>query len=639
MPAIPLTDIPNAPRGPGGPQLRSPQSGAIDTVNAPIGEIRQAFARAGAAAGRPLDYSQLRIPAGAMESQYEGLRGVGRGIQNLGGIINEINQRTIQARDTENLVQARMDVRTGMQQFLTSLPSRNDYENWGKEAGDIINGVTEQYGGRFLSREGKLAFEETMNRFQMNYQLQVATDGARLAFNRGKNALLDEFQWAVDHGDINGAEAMMKQYVAGNYGDQREADSRLRNARESIKESTIQAQLIADPTQVTDEDLADLPTEVQIKLGNQRDVALERKESDFFKETLNQIDAQNGIKTKEGLKEWLDPEVNPIAARLSEPQINALEKRLEGFQIGTEEEYQKLYDELLNYSRLDDPYQLTKVKLESKIYEQFDKSDYAKTLEGVLKDSYNGNANLIIKSGNDLFETYRKSGIFGDVKKSPKTPADFEDEAKSRTEMAPLKRKFLEAVREGKVEDGAVSVAEMVEKYRAAKESQRIYERNQRFEKQYPTGNFKLDYRYGSPTSNNTYYSIGTKVGGEDELNDGTPSKPGTNQGYTSTGKNLSYGSVAVGSERLIGTVFRDETTGDIFIANDRHGNKKNPTALDIYARPGTYHEMRSANAQRLVPIDKISRSEIPGNVREFQELRQKYNPDTETDWYGPFLG
>ncbi|MCI0659084.1 MAG: hypothetical protein L0170_18680, partial [Acidobacteria bacterium] len=81
-----------------------------------------------------------------------------------------------------------------------------------------------------------------------------------------------------------------------------------------------------------------------------------------------------------------------------------------------------------------------------------------------------------------------------------------------------------------------------------------------------------------------TYYSIGRSVGGADETEDGW-----TNRGFTSTGRNLTRGVVAVNDKRIpLGTVLRDRETGEAFLAADRHGND-DPDVVDVYEEPDAY--------------------------------------------------
>jgi hypothetical protein len=114
-----------------------------------------------------------------------------------------------------------------------------------------------------------------------------------------------------------------------------------------------------------------------------------------------------------------------------------------------------------------------------------------------------------------------------------------------------------------------------------------------------------------------TNYSLGTNVGGPDELNDGNeansknPSKwPGTNQGYSATGQNLTPGAVAVNTKAYpLGTVFRDDN-GYAYIAVDKHGNK-DPNVLDLYQTPDNYKNSPTGprNFTIVGQVDKIGKS------------------------------
>ena len=85
----------------------------------------------------------------------------------------------------------------------------------------------------------------------------------------------------------------------------------------------------------------------------------------------------------------------------------------------------------------------------------------------------------------------------------------------------------------------------------------------------------------GVPT---TSYSFGAAVGGPDEMQD-----KWTNRGYSATGKNLTRGVVAVNTSKYpLGTVFRDDDSGEVYIAADKHGNK-DPNVVDIFREPDQY--------------------------------------------------
>ena len=93
-----------------------------------------------------------------------------------------------------------------------------------------------------------------------------------------------------------------------------------------------------------------------------------------------------------------------------------------------------------------------------------------------------------------------------------------------------------------------------------------------------------------------TAYSFGAAVGGGDEMQDSW-----TNKGYTSTGRNLSPGVVAVGSRAQLGTVYRDQN-GRAYIAADTHGNK-DKSVVDIF-QPN-YNPAAVAGLQ-LQPVGKV---------------------------------
>ena len=120
-----------------------------------------------------------------------------------------------------------------------------------------------------------------------------------------------------------------------------------------------------------------------------------------------------------------------------------------------------------------------------------------------------------------------------------------------------------------------------------------------------------------SPTPITTY-SVGKSVGGTDETQD-----KWTNRGYTSTGKNLTPGTVAVDTNvHPLGTIFKDSNTGNVYVATDRHGNK-NPNVVDVYVPPSQYTEQ--SGSMNLAVIGSIPKNEIPKTSEGIQGLLSQY--------------
>jgi 3D (Asp-Asp-Asp) domain-containing protein len=99
-----------------------------------------------------------------------------------------------------------------------------------------------------------------------------------------------------------------------------------------------------------------------------------------------------------------------------------------------------------------------------------------------------------------------------------------------------------------------------------------------------------------------TSFSQGGAVGGPDEMQDSW-----TNRGYSASGKNLTKGIVAVNPSKYpLGTVFRDEGTGEVFLAGDKHGND-DPNVVDIYMPPGEYKPIKeNRNLKVIGNIGKV---------------------------------
>lgn len=131
----------------------------------------------------------------------------------------------------------------------------------------------------------------------------------------------------------------------------------------------------------------------------------------------------------------------------------------------------------------------------------------------------------------------------------------------------------------------------------------------------------------GIPT---TSYSTGSAVGGPDESQDRW-----TNRGYTSSGKNLTRGVVAVNPKiHPIGTVFRDKKTGEAFVAADKHGNV-NPKVVDVYENPANYKASlgkgRDLQVVGRIPVPKTAAG-IQEALKPFQNIK---GPAAANTWPG----
>lgn len=132
----------------------------------------------------------------------------------------------------------------------------------------------------------------------------------------------------------------------------------------------------------------------------------------------------------------------------------------------------------------------------------------------------------------------------------------------------------------------------------------------------------------GKPLSSNsvpvTYYSLGADVGGPDETQDRY-----TNEGKSSKGPNLTPGVAAVNESKYkLGTIFKDEKTGEVFIATDRHGNR-DASVVDLYESPDRYKKRKEARSLQVIGhVDNI-----PTTAAGVRVLLSQYGkvPDGET--------
>lgn len=128
-----------------------------------------------------------------------------------------------------------------------------------------------------------------------------------------------------------------------------------------------------------------------------------------------------------------------------------------------------------------------------------------------------------------------------------------------------------------------------------------------------------------------TVYSLPKKVGGTDERTD-----PYTEKGYSSAGKNLTPGIVAVNSSVYpLGTIFKDPSTGYVYIAADRHGNS-NPNVIDFYLTPSQYRKINGTTS--LSVIGSIPESQVPGSADGIRNLLSQYGTvppgESAEEWF-----
>lgn len=143
----------------------------------------------------------------------------------------------------------------------------------------------------------------------------------------------------------------------------------------------------------------------------------------------------------------------------------------------------------------------------------------------------------------------------------------------------------------------------------------------QQQEMQFLTGNLDWMSKQPPPSTSQggvptTTYSYGADAGGPDELQD-----KWTNQGYTSSGKNLTKGVVAVNTNKYpLGTIFRDSDTNEVFLAADRHGNK-DQNVVDIFQDKTEYTPTKAnRNLQVVGKVDKV-----PNTVAGMQQALQRF--------------
>ncbi|CAN5773851.1 hypothetical protein BH09VER1_BH09VER1_46300 [soil metagenome] len=109
-----------------------------------------------------------------------------------------------------------------------------------------------------------------------------------------------------------------------------------------------------------------------------------------------------------------------------------------------------------------------------------------------------------------------------------------------------------------------------------------------------------------------THFSLGRDVGGADPVQDSN-----TNRGYSALGPNLTPGSAAVNTNKYpLGTIFRDNDTGEVFLATDRHNNEDH-NVVDLYQSPDRYQDTKTS--RNLSVIGRAAH--IPHNAEELRKF------------------
>lgn len=115
-----------------------------------------------------------------------------------------------------------------------------------------------------------------------------------------------------------------------------------------------------------------------------------------------------------------------------------------------------------------------------------------------------------------------------------------------------------------------------------------------------------------------TFYSQGTKAGGPDPSNDQY-----TNTGQTATGPNLTEGIVAVDPRVYpLGSILRDEKSGRLFLAGDKHG-AADPKTVDVYTDPANYDKatQKSGETRQFSVVGRVDPKDIPKTPEEVTNL------------------
>ena len=640
---IPLESIPNAPKTGAIQQIRSPESASISNVRAPVGEIGGAFERAARSGSQVPDFSKIKINPDAFGSEYESLKRLGLQVSNAAELIQQTTQRVVQSRDNVSLTEAQMELRESMANLSNSLVGDTDYETWGQRAQDIINGISDKYSGKIITSEARLGFENMMSQASVNYQLKLANDAAKLSFQRDYDSRIANIEFAARNMDYNAVTTGVAGMIQDGHMTEDVGRNFLDQNVKKMQAEQIRAVADYDPEQARDlVEISSFPKEIKRRLFEDIKHIEVGKQDQFFSQMVDK--AKLGDLTLESFDNILKEEPDILSPGMKKAVRNIIESQ----QPDTPDTYAEIHDEITEYiPGMDDQYGTGRREILTAIEASIKNPVWQQELKDYMKAKTEGTDNTILTQMISEVKTLKEFGrAFGKPIDSNKDRGEWE--LRAGTLQAEAVRRLRQSFKENpKLGTDIKAAKEEVKAIMRQLDKEKLFEPPKKTFK-YP---FNVDYVpfnwirsiYSSPTSSvrtgkkNTYYSISTRVGGPDELPDKhygvKPGYKGTDDGYTSTGKNLSFGVVSV-NPRVFphGTIFKDKNTGEIFIAADSHGNE-DPTVKDIYAPPGEYGNYVANDPWDLEVIDKVQ--SVPSTIKGLQELRKSYGAH-RIDMRGP---
>lgn len=686
-----LVQIPNAPQGPGIPGLpRGTGASQIPNFRAPqptdarkaLGDIKDLSGQIGAAYARQAKTKQATlVDAEAMTAPQRAAGRVGYSLSDAGSALTRLGDEILDAHNTAVRIEYETTLGTEFAKYQASLVGREDFEDWATNWEKQSEGIYKAFADRTKGGRGLDNLSLVRMRAEGGQQASLIKTAANEQFGRAREAIDNMAMAKANMGDFNGAAAAYSTPEAKKYFFDDEREQKISVAAYKAQEQTFRNALATDPAGVVEslEKNPDMYPDQAIKM-EQADRARIQRAGQKYGEISMQIDS--GL-SEEAFK--MQMELPENQRYLSDGQKAALQARFEKNQPDSSEDFVMIWDKIdagksmqfaspfehdkyfqelkeemdllmregnreVLHSRWQqarkesDPVEQKKArdnestalaKARKKSVASFGTQTFGKLSESIFGKVDKNDTEAVLAQAGQTQQFYMAWTQWAEEHKNldPADPKDMKvirdsffrtikgitgkdlnvgDKAKGEgmfsrfwNNWEEAKRKSKEAWSEPSIEDRVKSAADRL----------KLSQANMR-------------------TVTPTFYSIGRNVGGTDETWD-----PDTNKGYTRTGKNLSWGAVAVGSLAQVGTVFKDMTTGDVFIATDYHGNP-NRQVFDYYMPPNDYRAaVRKTAPRNIAVIDKLSETELKktgGTIEDFQRLRARYGA-VRFDPFGPF--
>lgn len=686
-----LVQIPNAPQGPGIPGLpKGTGASQIPNFKAPqptdarkaLGDIKDLSGQIGAAYARQARTKQATlVNAEAMTAPQRAAGRVGYSLSDAGSALTQLGNEILDAHNTAVRIEYETTLGTEFAKYQASLVGREDFEDWATNWEQQSEGIYKAFADRTKGGRGLDNLSLVRMRAEGGQQASLIKTAANESFGRAREAIYNRAMGRAKVRDFNGAAAIWNSEEARKYYHGDEIEANLDYAQFQAQEQEFSFALATDPAGVVDslEKNPDMYPDQAIKMEQANRAKIQRG-GQKYGEISMLIDS--GL-SEEAFK--MQMELPENQRYLSDGQKAALQARFEKNQPDSSEDFVMIWDKIdagksmqfaspfehdkyfqelkeemdllmregnreVLHSRWQqarkesDPVEQKKArdnestalaKARKKSVASFGTQTFGKLSESIFGKVDKNDTEAVLAQAGQTQQFYMAWTQWAEEHKNL-DPADPKD-------MKVIRDSFFRTIKEvtgkdlnvGDKAKGEGMFGRFWNNWEEAKRKSREAWSEPSIEDRVKSAADRLKLSQANTrTVTPTFYSIGRNVGGTDETQD-----KWTNRGYTRTGENLSWGAVAVGSPAQIGTVFKDMSSGDVFIATDYHGNP-NRQVFDYYMPPNDYRAaVRKTAPRNIAVIDKLSETELKktgGTIEGFQRLRARYGA-VRFDPFGPF--